>query len=136
MRRLLFPCAVLCMAVGFLLADRSPAQEGEALAIINKAIKAHFPKGLDKKNQGVITKTKGTLHISGLDLPYMNEVSVHPPKFKEVMTLTVQDKTISVTTVFNGTKGWIRADDKEVPLTDAILDELKEAAYTMEMMQG
>ncbi len=121
----------------FALALVSQAGEGEAAAIIDKAIKAHFPKGADAKNLGVRTKSKGTLHILGMDLPYTQEVAVQMPnKFKEVMELTVMNMNVTVTTVFNGKEGWIRAGDKDVPVTDEILDELKDAAYSMRLIQG
>jgi hypothetical protein len=52
------------------------------------------------------------------------------------MELTVMDKKITVTTVFNGKDGWIRAGDKDVEVTAEILNELKEGAYLINLMQG
>jgi hypothetical protein len=125
------------LSVLFAFAMIGQAGDTDAAAIINKAIKAHFPKGLDTKNQGSRTKAKGTLHIQGFDLDFTQEISVQAPsKFKEVMELTVMDKKTTVTTVFNGKDGWIRADDKDVKVTDEILNELKEAAYLINLMQG
>jgi hypothetical protein len=124
---------------GLLLAFALTARAGEtdASAIVDKAIKAHFPKGPDTKNTATQTKAKGTLHVMGLDLEFTQEVSVQmPTKFKEVMELSVMNKKIIVTTVFNGKEGWIRADDKDVPVSDEILNELKDAAYTMSLAQG
>ena len=57
----------LCLLLGFAAPGRA---EDEAAAIIDKAVKAHFPKGLDTKNQGLRTKSKGTLHVAGMDLPF------------------------------------------------------------------
>jgi len=128
---------VLALSLPCLLALTGWAGEGDAAVIINKAIKAHFPKGVDTKNGGLRTKSKGTLHIMGLDLDYTQEVSVQSPdKFKEAMELTIMNNKIVVTTVFNGKEGWIRAGDKDVPVTGEILDELKEAAYSISLMQG
>jgi hypothetical protein len=128
---------VLALSLPCVLALTGWAGEDDAAAIINKAIKAHFPKGVDTKNTGSRTKSKGTLHVMGLDLEYTQEVSVQAPdKFKEAMELTVMNNKVVVTTVFNGKEGWIRAGDKDVPVSDEILDELKDAAYSISLMQG
>jgi hypothetical protein len=135
MRRTALSLAVLGLHFALALAVR--AGEAEPAAVIDKAIKAHFPKGLDTKNRGLRTKSKGTLHVMGLDLDYTQEVAVQVPnQFKEVMELTVMNKKVTVTSVFNGKEGWIRADDKDVPVGEDILDEFKEAAYTMGLVQG
>jgi hypothetical protein len=128
---------LLVVGLYFGLAVTSGAGGGEAPAIIDQAIKAHFPKGVDTKNTGSRTKSKGVLHVMGLDLDYTQEVAIQAPnKFKEAMELTVMNNKVTVTTVFNGKEGWIRAGDKDVPVTDEILNELKEAAYSMRLMQG
>jgi outer membrane lipoprotein-sorting protein len=120
----------------FALAAPGPAAD-DASAIIDKAVKAHFPKGMDTKNKALRTKTKGTLHVAGMDLDFTQDVAVQPPdKFKEIMELTVGDKSITVTTVFNGKEAWIRAGDQDVKVTDEILNEFKEAAYGLGLMEG
>jgi hypothetical protein len=135
MRRTIQTLAILGLLFGLLGIGR--AAEDEAAAIIDKAIKAHFPKGVDTKNQGSRTKTKGTLHIMGVDLEYSQEVAMQgPDKFKETMELSVADKKVNVTSVYNGKEGWIRADDKDVEVTKEILAEFKEAVYTMSLVQG
>jgi hypothetical protein len=135
MRRTIRATAV----IGLLLINALTGWAGgdESAAIIDKAIKAHFPKGLDTKNQGVRVKSKGTLHISGLDLEFTQDVSVQgASKFKEVMQLTVMNKDVTVTSVFNGKEAWIRTGDMDVKVTDEILQEFKEAAYTIGLVQG
>jgi hypothetical protein len=128
---------LVALSLPLVLVLASQGGDGDAVAIIDKAIKAHFPKGVDTKNKGLRIKSKGTLHIQGLDLDYNQEVSVlTPSKFKEVMQLTVMNKNITVTSVFNGKEGWILADGKDVKVTDEILDEFKDAAYSMNLMQG
>src|SRR4051794_2071742 len=112
------PQLLAAFILGFVLAVVGRAGEGEAASIIDKAVKAHFPKGLDTKNKGLRSKNKGMLHVAGLDLEFTQEVSVEmPTKFKEVMQLTVMNKNINVTTVFNGKEGWILADGKDVKVT-------------------
>jgi hypothetical protein len=135
MRRTALTLLALSLFLG--LAQTGRAAEDEAATIVEKAIKAHFPKGLDTKNQGLRTKSKGTLHIMGMDLEFTQEVAVQAPsKFKEVMDLTVMNKTVTITSVYNGKDAWIRAGDQDVKVTDDILTEFKEAAYSMNMMQG
>jgi hypothetical protein len=117
----------------------APAWAGDkdAAAVIEKAGKAHFPKGLDKKDQAIRTKTKGKLQIMGLgELDFTQEVSAHSGKFKEVMDLTIANKNINVVSVYNGKKAWIRSDGKDVDVTEDILNEFKDAAYSMNLMQG
>src|SRR5580658_5925429 len=105
----------------FVLTLVGQAGEAEATAVINKAIKAHFPKGVDTKNQGVRTKTKGTLQVMGLKLDFTQEVAMQKSMFKDVMELDVMGNKVVVTSVFNGKQGWIRAGDKDVKVTDEIL---------------
>ena len=135
MRRATQILAAACLLVVPALARGTGGDE--STAVIDKAIKAHFPKGLDTKNKGVRTKSKGTLHISGLDLEFTQEVTAQgASKFKEVMQLTVMNKNVMVTSVFNGKEGWIRADDKDIKVTAEILDEFKQVAYSMGLVQG
>jgi hypothetical protein len=134
MRRTLPTLAVLGLLVAFVPAGR--AADDEAAKIIDKAVKAHFPKGLDTKNTGLRTKSKGTLHVMGLDLDFTQEVAVQSPsKFKESMELTVMGNKVNVVTVYNGKEGWIRSGETDVPVTDEIMAEFKEATYAMGVMQ-
>src|ERR1043166_761596 len=133
MRRLGQLFAIVGLSLGFALAGH--AGDDAALKIIDKATKAHFPKGLDKKKTGNRTKTKGTLHVMGLDLEFTQEVSVQAPnKFKEAMDLNVMGMQVNVITVFDGKQGWIQAGGKEVKDTAEILEELKTAALSIRLM--
>ena len=77
MRRTIPSLAALGLLLG--LAQAARAGEDEAAAIIDKAVKAHFPKGLDTKNQGLRSRSKGTLHVMGLDLEFTQELAVQSP---------------------------------------------------------
>lgn len=113
------------------------AGDADASAIIDKAVKAHFPKGLDTMNKGLRMKSKGTVHVTGLDLDYAQDVAMQmPDKFRETMELDVMGKRIPVTSVYNGNQAWILADGKEVKVTDDMLNEFKDAAASMALMQG
>jgi hypothetical protein len=125
----------LCLLGALTLVGR--AGDNEAGAIIEKAIKAHFPKGVDKNNKALRTKAKGTVHVMGLDLDYTQEVAVQMPnKFRESMELTIMNKNVTVISVYNGKQAWILADGKEFPVNDDILNEFKDAAENMAIMQG
>ena len=128
MRQLARVLAVFGLVFVFGLTGRAGEDAGK---IIDKAMKAHFPKGLDAKQEASRTKTKGTLHIMGLDLDFTQQTSTHANKFKEVMDLNVLGKNVNVVTVFDGKKGWIESDGKDVKVTDEILDELKLAAQNL-----
>jgi hypothetical protein len=126
-------------ALGLLcvLALLGRADESDTAAIIDKAVKAHFPKGLDMTQLGVRTKTKGTLHILGMDLDFTQNLSMQmPTKFKDVMELTVMNMNVTVISVYNGKDAWIRSGDTDVPINDDILAEFKDAAYTIGLVQG
>ncbi len=113
------------------------AADDEAAAIVNKAIKAHGLNAKDLKEFAYKGTNKGTLHIAGMDLEFNQEVAIQTPgKFKEVMDFTIMNIKVTVTTVFNGKEGWIKANDKDVPVKGDLLAELKEAAYWMQLSQA
>jgi hypothetical protein len=134
MRTVAHTMAAISLLLGLAVTGRSG--DDQTAAIMNRVIKAHFPKGLDNKNKGVRTKNKGTLKVMGLELEFNQEVSAQAPKFKEVMELTVMNNTVKITTVYNGKEGWVRAGDKDLPVNDEMLAEFKEVAYMMSVMQG
>ncbi len=101
----------------------------EAKAILDKAIKAHLPKGKADKKAGYQGKNKGTLHISGLKLEFTQQIWLHSGKFKEVLDMTVMNKAVKVTTVYNGKDGWIKANDMNIDVSKEILAEFKEVGY-------
>jgi hypothetical protein len=129
--------ALAALGVLFLLVPAARAGEDEAAAIIDKAIKAHFPKGVDKKNTGLRTKGKGTLHVQGVDVDFTQEIAIQAPnKLKDVKDLTAMGKSVTVTSIYNGKEAWIRAGDMDVEVTKDILAEFEEATYAINLMQG
>src|SRR5262249_35437513 len=114
-------CILALVAVGLLLTltPLTLAQQ-EAQAIIDKAVKAHG--GADKidKFKAVQTKAKGKLEILG-GLDFEQEASVQAPdKLKEVVHLEVMGQKVTVTTVFNGTQGWINANGQTMDMDEKI----------------
>jgi len=132
MRHIAFTLA----AIGLILALAQSSQAGgdEAAAIIDKAIEAHGIKGKTSQAFAYRGKNKGTLHVGGLDLEFTQQVAVQTPdKFKEVLDLNVNDQKVTVTTVFDGKQGWIKANDTEIKVEKELLNEFKEVAHLMRL---
>jgi hypothetical protein len=134
MRKAVSTLIALGMVLRFAFAAQAP---DEALAIIDKAIAAHGLKGKEGKTPAFRGKNKGMLHVAGMDLEFTQDVTVQTPnKFKEVMEIIAPGNKVLVTTVYNGKEGWIKAGDKHIKVEKELLNELKEAAYTMSLAQG
>jgi hypothetical protein len=128
MRRL----ALVLMALNLLVLCALPSSAGddkEVAAVIEKAIKAHFPKGFDATKEAVRIKSKGTLQTMGLKVEYTSVASMYAGKFMEAMYMDVMGKKVNVISGFNGKEGWVKAGDKDVKVTDDMLPEFKEAAF-------
>jgi hypothetical protein len=128
----------IIVAFGVLLGLTLVSQAGdEAYAIIDKAIMAHGLKGKENDNSGFRGKSKGTIHVNGMDLELTQEVTLQvPDKFKEVVDMTIMGNRVMVTTVYNGKEGWIKVGDMDVPVAKELLDEFKEIAHMMSLSQG
>jgi hypothetical protein len=113
----------------FLFAAGSARADDDVKAILDKAIKAHGGAEKIDKRQASQTKSKGTLEIMGLTIPFTEQTSSQADRLKSVLELEVMGQTITQTTVYNGEKGWIAAQGKTQELEGKTLDELKEAAY-------
>src|SRR5687767_14768193 len=125
------------LALGILLGLLSSGRAGEeAMAIFEKAAKAHGAKDTDNKRQAYSGKNKGKIYVAGLELDFNQQVWVQPPgKFKEQMEMTVMGQAVKVTTVFNGKEGWIKANDTNIKVENELLDEFKETAHMMSLGQ-
>jgi hypothetical protein len=126
MRSLLVPATLVCVLVvgGVGRAD-------DVKTIIEKAVQAHG--GADKlgKHKAAITKSKGTLDLLG-GIDFTQEIMVQGPgKFKESMQLSIMGQNINTVSVFDGQSAWIKAAGMDVPVTDELMKEFKEAAYQM-----
>src|SRR5262249_58252802 len=115
------------------LAPLAPAQD-DANALIEKAIKAHGGAEKLAKMKALKIKTKGVLEIMGASLPFTQESSIQlPDKIKDAMQLEVMGQQITVTTVFDGTKGWINANGTTMEMNEDIMEAMKQAVYMMSM---
>jgi hypothetical protein len=137
MRRFALTLTVVGLLIGAARISLAQPQGDEAGAIIDKAIKAHGIKTKDDKTFAYRGKNKGTLHVAGLDLEFNQDVAIQAPdKFKETLSLSVMDNMVNVITVFDGKNAWISANGMEIPITDEIRAEFKEAAHLMRLSQA
>src|SRR5271163_325533 len=100
MRRL----ALVLIALNLLVLSALPSSAGgdkDVAAIIEKAVKAHFPKGMDAKKEAIRFKSKGTIHDMGLEVEFTSEFWTNSGKFKQVAELNAMGQKINVITVFN-----------------------------------
>ena len=130
MRRLLTP---LLSAVVLFGSPAARAADDEARMIVLKAVKAHGGEAALSKYKAARSSAKGKINIPAAgEVDFTQEVVVmQPDKFKESMDLSIGGNTIKIVTIANGDKASIEAGGKEVPVTDAIKDALKEAQHAM-----
>jgi hypothetical protein len=121
---LLFAVCVLAASAG-----RATAQ-GDPKAVIEKAIQAHGGAEKLEKYKAVHTKGKGTLELFNMQIEFTTEAHAQrPDKFKSVMEMNLGGMKISMTQMYNGEKFSINQNGMEVPLNDAMKNEVKEQVY-------
>jgi hypothetical protein len=123
MRRI--PAVVLTLTV---LAAPAAANEKEAKAILERAIKAHGgAAALEKASQCKRTDT-GTQAVLARDLPFVSKVTRSLP---ERVRLEIElDKRVSSTLVLDGNRGWqAEAGGPSAPLPAQRVRELREEVY-------
>jgi hypothetical protein len=131
MRSLLLPS--LAAGLLFFLPVGARAQD-ETKAIIDKAIKAHGGAEKLTKERAAQTKSKGTLSVAGMDLPFTEETFVHSGRLKSVLQLEAGGQTFNVITVFNGEKAWVKdPTGNTMELDGKLLEETKEAVYLVRL---
>lgn len=127
MRKLLVPLVAVVV-----LSGRFPLRAADEPAVlIDKAVQALGGQERLSKHKAGTTKTKGSLELMG-GLTFTQQITVqHPSQFKEVMDLEVNGQKVTVTTVYDGMKGWINVNGMTRDADDKILAELKEAGHLM-----
>jgi len=128
MRKLLLGSLTFGLVLG--LAHRALAED-TTQAIIDKAIKAHGGAKKLSVPRAMEVKSKGTIELAG-GLEFTQEMFVQPPgKFKDVLQLDVKGQNVTVTTVFDGKKGWVNANGNTIEADKKVLAEFKEVVYLM-----
>src|SRR5438132_1390950 len=107
-----------------------PAQaEEEPRAILDKAIKAQGAADRIAKCKAFRMKSKGKLAIMG-DLPFTSELTVKVSgRMKEVTDIEINGQKTTITTAFNGTKGWIIAGGQTIDMDQKMVQAMREAVY-------
>jgi hypothetical protein len=120
-------------AVGLFAAGGAAPLQDDTKAIVQKAIKAHGGAEKLAKITALQLKNKGTIEVAG-GLAFEQEILIqHPDHLKEVMHLQVQGQKVTVTTVYDGKKGWLSVNGQTNEMEAKILDEVKEALHQMRM---
>jgi hypothetical protein len=124
-----FLLAAAAMGVTLLVAPRSHAQ-GEAKAIIEKAIKAHG--GADKlaKTKAMRTVSKGTVDVMGQTLPFKETNTMQQPgQFRSEVVLELGGQQVTILIVGNGNDVWINVMGNTMDAPYIAKDEIKNALY-------
>lgn len=113
---------------------RSPAQENEAKAIIEKAIKAHGGEDKLAKLHTAAIKMKGAMQIMGFDISFTGETIYQlPNKYKNKMELEAAGKKVATTQVFDGDKAWMIVMDKVIDIEGDQLKAIREEGYAQKV---
>jgi hypothetical protein len=124
-----------CLALSFVLSlllfggGGARAADKDLLAIIDKAIKAHGGAEKLDPERAARTKVKGTMDFGGVGISFTAEGTTQADKSKEVIQLSVNGQEVTIINVFNGVKGWVKADGATKELEGAQLEDRKETAY-------
>jgi hypothetical protein len=128
MRTVLIPSLV----AGLLLAAGSAARADDVQSILDKAIKAHGGAEKIAKQGTIQTKSKGTVEVMGMSLPFTEESTVQQPnQLKSVVELEINGQKINITTVYNKDKGWVQAAGNTMDLPENALTAVKEQLVMM-----
>jgi hypothetical protein len=131
MRRYL-PGLVILVLVAWI----SPARAQDAArAIIDKAIRAQGGEKKLLQERAWRSMSKGRLEVPDKGwVDFTEEMTVASPgRFRETMHHALGGRKVTLTTVFDGTRVWVRADRETEEVPDKTAAEYNEAAYLMEL---
>jgi hypothetical protein len=132
MRRLLFGFAAAAFLLG--TAPLTSAQE-DPRAVIDKAVKAYGGAEKLAKIKALQTKASGTIDLAG-GIKFEQEAMIQlPDRMKDRMQMEVMGQQVAVTTVYDGTKGWLKVNDMVMDMDENLLELMKEATYMLRLTQ-
>ncbi len=117
------------LTLGLLLLAASPvaASDKEALAVVERAIKAHGGEAALVKALMCKRTDTGTQALLGRDMPFVSQVTRSLP---DKVRLQIElDKRVKTTIVLNGDRGWQTEGGPAVELLTQRLKELREESY-------
>ncbi|MCI0380477.1 MAG: hypothetical protein L0215_23065 [Gemmataceae bacterium] len=120
--------------VALVLANRAGAQEDEARAVVEKAVKAHG--GLEKIEsvQAVSAKGKGVVSVMNMQIEFTLENNVQlPDRFRSDMQMQINNMNFPVVVVFNGKKAWVKAANMLMELDEKGIEGMKESMHAESM---
>jgi hypothetical protein len=130
MRKLLSQGLAVALVLGLVCHERAQAQ-GDAKAVIEKAVEAQGgAKNLAKLN-AVALKAKGTLVFGDLDVPFVADMKQQQPsQARAVFKLSLMGKDISVVQVLNGDKAWQQVEGMTMDSDAQALATAKDELYS------
>jgi outer membrane lipoprotein-sorting protein len=126
--------AVLGLAAVAALSGGVRAADGEAVAVIEKAIKAHGGAEKLRKFTGATVKMKGELEVLGTPTEVTGELAYAiPGKLRLALDLEVMGQKVALVQTVNGEKTRQTVNGNAVPLPDEAAAELRRAAVMPEV---
>jgi hypothetical protein len=126
-RYVLLSAAISCLLVAAGLASA----QGDPKAIIERAIKAHGGEAKLNKLNATLAKGKGTMELMGQTVPFTsNAAGQLPDKLRNELGIELAGQKITILQILNGDKAWLSVQGQTQEMTGAMLDEMKETAYT------
>jgi hypothetical protein len=99
------------------------ADQGQAKAVVEKAIQAMGGEARLAKFKAATMKAKGTYYGMGAGIAYTEESAVQLPK---QFRIAIDADNFKMTVVVNGNKGWAKTNDNTEELTgDRLAEELE-----------
>ncbi len=104
-------------------------RDKDCLELVRKAVKAHGGQKVLETTKGVTLNTKGTVQVMG-GLKFTTEDKVQlPDQFRTDISIDVGGQTIAITQAFDGKKGWLKAGDTLLDLSEKQTTEAKAILY-------
>lgn len=122
-----------CLALTLLLAlsPATRADDAAARAVVEKGLKAAGGvEKVEKFNAGTM-KLKGTFYGMGMNIPYTGEWAMQMPnRMRFTLEMEAGGQKITITRVFDGTKGWMKVLDMTMEFTPEQVAEAKHEMYS------
>lgn len=107
------------------------ADDAASRALVEKAIELNGGEKLLSKFKASTSKIKGTIHIAGAPVPFTGEVAGQgQDQLKVVISFSVDGQALSLISVLNRDKGWLKINETPIDMSADQLTELKEQAYS------
>jgi hypothetical protein len=115
-------------AVAVLVASATLVQAQESpQAVVQRAIAAHGGQERLARVRADRVRSRGTLFVGASPVPFQSQTTVQlPSQFKNVIQMTVGDKTKTVVHLLDGDKATILIDGQPQPVSAALLAQMRQ----------